>query len=60
MTPLMTAKEAAQRLGISNSRLRFLMAAGRMPGAIKIAGRWILSDDLTILPRPRGRPRKAI
>lgn len=55
-----TTTEAAERLGISSSRVRVLIAAGRLP-AIAVNTRMMLIDprDLVkVKTRKTGRPSK--
>lgn len=56
---LIGTKLAAQRLGVSPRRLRFLCRSGRL-GTL-IAGRWLISEaELgTFHPLPVGRPPKS-
>lgn len=56
---MMGSKEAAQHLGISQTRVRQLIEAGEL-AADRVGGRWIVSGDslhrLTGRSRPCGRP----
>jgi len=59
-TGLVTTREAARRLGISDRRIRQLLAEGRIK-AIQIGGRWLIEEsDCYYEKRPRGgyKPRK--
>jgi len=51
--------EAARRLGISDARVRSLIASGRLK-AIKVGGAWLIDPkDLdAVKVRKVGRPRK--
>ena len=56
---LLTAKQAAQILGVDSSRVRVLIREGRLP-AQKIGRDWIiLKPDLELVKnRKPGRPKK--
>jgi excisionase family DNA binding protein len=56
---LLTAKQAAQILGVDSSRVRILIREGRLP-AQKIGRDWIiLEPDLELVKnRKPGRPKK--
>ena len=56
---LLTAKQAAQILGVDSSRVRVLIREGRLP-AQKVGRDWvILEPDLELVKdRKPGRPRK--
>lgn len=59
---LLSIPEAARELHLHPSRVRALVAAGRLP-ATKIGGRWVV-EDVEIArrrrdPRPAGRPFEA-
>jgi len=56
---LLTAKQAAQILGVHHSRVRVLIREGRLP-AQKIGRDWvILEPDLELVKdRKPGRPKK--
>ena len=38
----MTLKEAAEKLGVTARRVNYEWAGGRLPGAVKMAGVWLL------------------
>ena len=38
----MTLKEAAEKWGVTPRRVNYYCAAGRIPGAVKMAGVWLL------------------
>src|SRR5690606_12205486 len=54
-----TVAEAADRLGVSPSRVRALVGAGSLPGR-KVGGLWLLEEDAVDAagrdPRRSGRP----
>lgn len=54
---LLSASEAAERLGVSASRVRALIAAGRLP-AQKVSRDYVIQEkDLALVAkRPPGRP----
>lgn len=54
-----TLKEAAQRLGLSVRRVRFLCEQNRIQGARKPARDWLVPDPPIIIPPQAGRPRDA-
>ncbi|MFQ7612957.1 MAG: helix-turn-helix domain-containing protein [Roseburia faecis] len=39
----MTLKEAAEKWGVTPRRVNYYCAAGRIPGAVKMAGVWLLT-----------------
>ncbi|MDO5411444.1 MAG: helix-turn-helix domain-containing protein [Lachnospiraceae bacterium] len=41
----MTLKEASEKWGISSRMINYYCSAGRIPGAIKMAGVWLLPKD---------------
>ncbi len=53
---LITASEAARRLGVSRSRITVLCQQGRIPDAQKVGTVWVIPVGAKILPPP---PRKA-
>lgn len=57
MPEMLTVSEAAERIGVSDRRVRAMIAAGRLP-AQQILGRWAVADDAvsTFTDRPAGRP----
>lgn len=58
---LLTAREAAARLGVHDSRVRRLCRAGRLPGARHYGNMWLI-PDLSVAgfrPLPNGRPPRA-
>jgi len=50
--------EAAARLGLDAGNFRKLVAAGRVPGARKLGGIWLITWPCTITPGTRGPARK--
>ena len=59
MDKLLTTKEVAKKLNVSERRIRQFIAQGRLP-AIKLGRDWIISkDDLEkVKGRKAGRPKK--
>ena len=55
---MISAAQAAERLGISERRVRVLCAEERIPGAALISGVWVLPDKPEVLPATRTRPGK--
>ena len=57
---MITVKEAAGKLGVNDSRVRQLLLEGRIKGAQKMAGVWLLPNNPVIKKpsNPRGRPAK--
>ncbi|NQT93603.1 MAG: helix-turn-helix domain-containing protein [Lentisphaerae bacterium] len=56
----LTTAEAAQRLGLAQSYIYYLISQGRLDAA-RLGGRMLLVDEKSVedfKPRPRGRPRK--
>ena len=53
-------REAARRLGVSDTRVRALIESGRLK-AVKIGGAWLIDpkDLEAVKDRKVGRPRKA-
>ena len=41
----MTLKEASEKWGVTPRRINYLCAAGRIPGAIKMATIWLIPKD---------------
>lgn len=61
----MTAKEAAQRLGVSRGRVQQFLLTGRLAGTLEHAGpvsAWSIPEEeidrFAALERRNGRPRK--
>lgn len=57
MSGMATVSEAAARIGVSDRRVRAMIAAGRLP-AQQVLGRWAVAADAlsTFTDRPAGRP----
>ena len=49
-----TAREAANRLGVSERRVRKLARDGRMRGAIKTGAEWLIPTPVEVIPGKRG------
>ena len=59
MDKLLTTKQAAARLGISERRVRALITKGRLPSQRIGRDHLIREEDLKLVAvRKRGRPRK--
>ncbi len=41
----MTLKEASEKWGVSPRRINYYCAAGRIPGAMKVATIWLIPKD---------------
>lgn len=54
MPAVITAKEAAERRGISLRRIQALCRQRRIPGARYVGRVWYLPDPFTIIPGKRG------
>ena len=50
-SPYITAKQAADELGLSYSRIRQLLNQGRIVGAFKAPRDWLIPSPVDILPR---------
>ena len=48
----MTLKEAAEKWGVTPRRVNYYCAGGRTPGAVKMAGVWLIPKE-TEKPRDR-------
>ena len=42
----MTLKEAAEKWGVTPRRVNYYCAGGRIPGAVKMAGVWLINPSL--------------
>jgi predicted site-specific integrase-resolvase len=42
----MTLKEAAEKWGVTPRRVNYYCAGGRIPGAVKMAGVWLLPKEI--------------
>ena len=41
----MTLKEASEKWGVTPRRVNYYCAGGRIPGAVKMAGVWLVPED---------------
>lgn len=57
---LISAVEAAERLGISKKWILALCAQGRIPGARKIGRQWVIPPGAKIEPTGLGRPLRTL
>jgi predicted nucleotidyltransferase len=53
---LLSSAEFARARRLSAQRVRQLLAAGRVPDALRIGARWAIPADATIRREPAGRP----
>lgn len=54
---MISVKQAAKKLKVSDRRVRVLCEEGRIPGAEKVGGAvWILPDSPRVLAKERRRP----
>lgn len=53
-----SAKEAAERIGVDDSQVRKLAAAGRLPGATKFGNLWVVPENSWPTVVERGRPAR--
>lgn len=56
---VVTVKEAAEKLGVSESRVRQLLSKNRIEGARRIGRDWIIPTPFEITPGSRGPIGKA-
>lgn len=56
MSPLLASEAFARARGVSPQRIRQLLAAGRIAGALRVGGRWVIPVDASIRRAPGGRP----
>jgi predicted nucleotidyltransferase len=56
MSALLSSAEFARVRGISQQRVRQLLAAGRVAGAMRIGERWAIPAEAAIRRMPAGRP----
>ncbi|MFH1044037.1 MAG: nucleotidyltransferase domain-containing protein, partial [Pseudomonadota bacterium] len=59
MPPLRSSVEFARSLGLSEQRVRQLLAAGRIEGARRVGARWVIPQDAAIRRPPAGRPPRS-
>ena len=53
----MTLKEASEKWGVSSRQINYYCVEGRIPGAVKMAGVWLLPKDVAAdrrYKRPKG------
>lgn len=53
-----SAKEAGKRIGVDDSQVRKLAAAGRLPGATKFGNLWVVPEGSWPTVVERGRPAR--
>lgn len=58
MKPYLTVAQVAQAEGISERRVRFLCAQGRIHHADRLGSAWVILLNYYIVRKPVGRPRK--
>jgi len=56
MIELLASEAFARARGVSPQRIRQLLAAGKIPGALRVGGRWVIPADAPIRRAPAGRP----
>lgn len=56
MSALTSSAEFARARKLSEQRVRQLLAAGKIPGALRVGGRWVIPDEAGIRRAPAGRP----
>ena len=49
-----SAREAADRLGVDHTRVRVYLKQNRIPGAVKHNGMWFIPVDFTVEERKHG------
>ncbi|HYN12695.1 MAG TPA: nucleotidyltransferase domain-containing protein [Burkholderiales bacterium] len=59
MPSLVSSAEFARARKLSEQRVRQLLAAGKVEGAIRIGARWAIPADAEIRRTPAGRPPRA-
>ena len=55
-SPYITAKQAAEEVGLSYSRIRQLLNQGRIRADFKAPRDWLIPSPVEILPRQRTKP----
>lgn len=55
---MISTHQAAEALGVSPRRIQQLAVAGRIPGAQRVAGVWLIPEDFTVTSARRRRPGK--
>jgi predicted nucleotidyltransferase len=56
VTEFVSSAEFARARGISEQRVRQLLAAGKVPGALRIGARWAIPAGAVVRRTPAGRP----
>ena len=56
MSALVSSAEFARARKLSEQRVRQLLGAGKVAGAVRIGARWAIPADATIRREPAGRP----
>ncbi len=56
MSALTSSAEFARARKLSEQRVRQLLAAGKIPGALRVGARWAIPADAAIRRAPAGRP----
>ena len=56
MSPLLSSAEFARARKLSEQRVRQLLAAGKVAGAVRVGARWAIPADAAIRREPAGRP----
>jgi predicted nucleotidyltransferase len=59
VTELLASQAYARARGVSPQRIRQLLAAGKVPGALRVGGRWVIPADAPILRSAPGRPPRS-
>ena len=57
MDVLVSANEAAQKIGLSARRLRQLLKQGRVKNARKVGRQWVIPESVELLPPDRDAMR---
>ncbi|MGH8695077.1 MAG: hypothetical protein ACREVS_01235, partial [Burkholderiales bacterium] len=56
MSPLLSSAEFGRARKLSAQRVRQLLAAGKVAGALRVGARWVIPADAAIRRTPAGRP----
>jgi predicted nucleotidyltransferase len=59
MSRLLSSTEFARARGLSEQRVRQLLAAGKVAGAVRVGARWAIPGDAAIRRDPAGRPPRS-
>jgi predicted nucleotidyltransferase len=59
MSALLSSAQFARAKALSEQRVRQLLAAGKIEGAIRVGARWAIPADAAIRRAPAGRPPSA-